>query len=123
MRESKASAVSAATLDSSNIIAEIDNKIETLHHSQGSFVQGSGHENEELERLEMAKREEEEKREKAVKEIYGGADKKMKNAYKKEEKVANRILWIVIAKADGTPVEEESLFKVETKTIVPEVKK
>ncbi|KAL5331379.1 hypothetical protein ACEPPN_000909 [Leptodophora sp. 'Broadleaf-Isolate-01'] len=123
MRESKASAVSAATLDSSNIIAEIDNKIETLHHSQGSFVQGSGHENEELERLEMAKREEEEKREKAVKEIYGGADKKMKNAYKKEEKVANRILWIVITKADGTPVEEESLFKVETGTIVPEVKK
>ncbi|PVH74222.1 hypothetical protein DL98DRAFT_658957 [Cadophora sp. DSE1049] len=118
--DSKASAVAAATLDSSNTIAEIDNKIEILHDSQGSFIQGSGHESEELERLEIAKQEEEEKREKKVKEIYGKVDKKIEKAYKKEEKVANRILWIVITNADG-PVEEESLFKVESGTIAPEV--
>ncbi|KAH6953917.1 hypothetical protein BKA56DRAFT_681693 [Ilyonectria sp. MPI-CAGE-AT-0026] len=56
-RDSKASVVSAATLDSGNTIAEIDNKIERLRHSQGSLLQESGHENEELERLETAKRE------------------------------------------------------------------
>ncbi|KAH6976660.1 hypothetical protein EDB80DRAFT_306082 [Ilyonectria destructans] len=121
-RDSKAAVVSAATLDSGNTIAEIDNKIERLRHSQGSLLQGSGHESEELERLETAKREEEEKRAKTVKEIYGGADKKREKAYKKEEKVANRILWVVITKADGTLVEEESLFRVQSETTTPEVR-
>ncbi|KAH7120424.1 hypothetical protein B0J13DRAFT_532305 [Dactylonectria estremocensis] len=120
-RNSKACAVSAATLDSGNTIAEIDNEIEILHHSQASF-QGSGHECEELERLGTAKREEEKKNEKRVKEMYGGVDKKIEKAYKKEEKVANRILWVVITKANGTPLEEETLFRVESEIMTLEAR-
>jgi hypothetical protein len=107
-RDSKASAVSAATLPSDNAIVEIDRQI--------SFIQGSRHEREELEKLEAAKREEEANREKKVKEVYKGADKKMEKAYKKEEKVANRILWVVITKADSSSVEEESLIRVDSGT-------
>ena len=115
-RDSKASAVSAATLPSDNVIVEIDRQIEMLHNGQGSFIQGSRHEGEELERLEAAKREEEANREKKIREIHKGLDKKMEKVYKKEEKVANRILWIVVTKADSTPVEEESLFRVDSGT-------
>jgi hypothetical protein len=61
--------------------------------------------------LQLVKREEEEKGKKTIKETYRWVDKKIEKAYKKEEKVANRILWVVIAKADGTSVEEESLFR------------
>lgn len=118
-RDSKASAVSAATLPSDNAIVEIDRQIEMLQHGQGSSIQGSRHEGEELERLEAAKREEEAIREKKIKEIYKGLDKKMEKVYKKEEKVANRILWIVVTKADSTPVEEESLFRVDSGTTTP----
>lgn len=57
-----------------------------------------------------------------MKEIYGGADKKIEKAYEKEEKIANRILWVVITKADGTPVEEESLFRVGSGTTTPGVR-
>lgn len=115
-RDSKASAVSAATLPSDNAIVEIDRQIEMLHYGQESSIHGSRHESEELERLEAAKREEEAIREKKVKEIYKGSDKKMEKVYKKEEKVANRILWIVVTKADSTPVGEESLFRVDSGT-------
>ncbi|OBT77431.1 hypothetical protein VF21_04260 [Pseudogymnoascus sp. 05NY08] len=115
-RDSKASAVSAATLSSDDAIAEINRQINMLHYSQESSIQGSRHASEELERLEAAKREEEANREKKVKEIYKGSDKKMEKVYKKEEKVANRILWIVITKADSTTVEEESLFRVDSRT-------
>ncbi|RKK08827.1 hypothetical protein BFJ66_g13201 [Fusarium oxysporum f. sp. cepae] len=119
--DSKASAVSAPTLDSGNTNAVIDNNIEMLHRNQGIFVQGSVHESEQLEGLQTVKREEE-KRKKTVKGTHGRADKKIEKAYKKEEKVANRILWVVIAKADGTTVEEESLFRVESGTSTPEVR-
>jgi hypothetical protein len=115
-RDSKASAVSAATLPSDNAISEIDRQIEILHYSQESFIQGSRHKSEELEKLEAAKREEEANKEKKVREIYKRPDKKMEKVYKKEEKVANRILWIVVTKADSTPVEEESLFRVDSRT-------
>ncbi|KFY76290.1 hypothetical protein V499_04016 [Pseudogymnoascus sp. VKM F-103] len=115
-RDSKASAVSAATLPSDNAIFEIDRQIEILHNGQESFIQGSRHKSEELEKLEAAKREEEANKEKKVREIYKGSDKKMEKVYKKEEKVANRILWIVVTKADSTPVEEESLFRVDSRT-------
>lgn len=115
-RDSKASAISAATLPSDNAIFEIDRQIEILHNGQESFIQGSRHKSEELEKLEAAKREEEANKEKKVREIYKGSDKKMEKVYKKEEKVANRILWIVVTKADSTPVEEESLFRVDSRT-------
>ncbi|EXA30095.1 hypothetical protein FOVG_18475 [Fusarium oxysporum f. sp. pisi HDV247] len=121
-RDSKASAISAPTLDPGNTNAGINNNIEILHHSQGNFIQGSGHESEQLEGLQTVKREEEEKRKKTIKETHGGVDKKIEKAYKKEEKVANRILWVVIAKVDGTLVEEESLFRVESGTSTPEVR-
>lgn len=91
-----------------------------VHHSQGNFFQGSGDESAQLGGLQMGTREEE-KRKKTIKETNGGVDKKIEKAYKKEEKVANRILWIVIAKVDGTPVEEESLFRVESEISTPEV--
>lgn len=120
-RDSKASAISAPTLDSSNTSTTTNTNIEMVHHSQGNFIQGSGDDSALLEGLRLGAREEEEKRMKTIKETNGGVDKKLEKAYKKEEKVANRILWIVIAKVDGTPVEEESLFRVESEMSTPEV--
>ncbi|KAG5655138.1 hypothetical protein KAF25_001911, partial [Fusarium avenaceum] len=118
-RDSKASAISAPTLDSGNTSTATNTNIEMVHHSQENFIQGSGDESAQLGELQMGTREEE-KRKKTIKETNEGVDKKMEKAYKKEEKVANRILWIVIARVDGTPVEEESLFRVESETSTPE---
>ncbi|KAH7236589.1 hypothetical protein BKA59DRAFT_460119 [Fusarium tricinctum] len=120
-RDSKASATSAPMLNSSNNSTRISTNIEIFHHNQGNSIQGSAHESAQLEELQMVQKEEEEKRKKTIKETYRGVDQKLEKAYKKEEKVANRILWVVIAKADGTPVEEESLFRVGSEMSAPEV--
>ncbi|KAH6956156.1 hypothetical protein DER45DRAFT_614127 [Fusarium avenaceum] len=120
-RDLKASTISAPMPNSGNTSTRNNTVIDILHQSQENAIQGSGRGSAQLEELQMVKREEEEKKKEAMKETYGGVDKKMEKAYKKEEKVANRILWIVIAKVDGTPVEEESLFRVESETPTPEV--
>ncbi|TVY73334.1 hypothetical protein LSUE1_G007386 [Lachnellula suecica] len=48
--------------------------------------------------LENIKLAEEEKRNQAIKNIHEKGDKKLLRAHKKEEKIANRILWVVIMK-------------------------
>ena len=102
-REKHASKVEAEEIRAQNEIAELDRRMEGLK------------EDERLE-LEEAKKLELEKRDAAIANIYKGADKKVNKVYKKEEKVANRILWIVIHKADGT--DGDSLFRVGTTTTV-----
>jgi hypothetical protein len=88
-REKHSAKVEAEQIKAQNEIRELDRRMEGLT------------EDERLE-LEMEKKLELEKRDAAIAEIYKGTDKKMNKAFKKEEKVANRILWIVINKADGS---------------------
>lgn len=109
-RDSKASAVEAEMLKAELEIKEIERQIEVLQYDDMSLVGGTGREKDEIEALEIRKAEETEKRDAKVKEIYNGTNKKINKVYKKEEKVANRILWIVIQKMDGSVGDGESLF-------------
>lgn len=56
----------------------------------------------ELKMLETQKTNELDGARKAVEEIHRKGDKKLEKVYKQEEKIANRILWIVIERSDGT---------------------
>jgi hypothetical protein len=76
--------------------------------AQRSRIEGAAES--ELRVLEDAKMVELEKQEKEIAEIYSGGDKKLQKLYKKEEKIANRILWVVIARADGSS--DEDYFQV-----------
>ncbi|EOD52740.1 hypothetical protein UCRNP2_446 [Neofusicoccum parvum UCRNP2] len=49
-----------------------------------------------------------------IEEIKKAGEKKMKKSDKKEEKIANRILWIVITSLDNAPPEDEELALSET---------
>lgn len=98
-REKKSAKVEAEEIKAQNEIAELDRRMEGLQED-------------EMLQLELEKRHELEKRDAAIADIYKGTDKKMNKVYKKEEKVANRILWIVIHKADGT--DGDSLFRTAT---------
>ncbi|KAL1637570.1 hypothetical protein SLS56_000708 [Neofusicoccum ribis] len=49
-----------------------------------------------------------------IEEIKKAGEKKMKKSDKKEERIANRILWIVITSLDNAPPEDEELALSET---------
>lgn len=100
-REKRSAEVEAEEIKAQNEIAELDRRMEGLKEDERY-------------ELEQAKQSELEKREAAIANIHKGTDKKMNKVYKKEEKVTNRILWIVIHKADGT--DGDSLFRVGTTT-------
>ena len=106
-REGKVSVVAAETSKFDVIIKDIDRQIEMLQCEDASCVEGAWETQDEIEAqsmrkqdeitaLNMRKQEEVDKRDVKVKELHKGIDKKMDKAYKKEEKAANRILWIVI---------------------------
>lgn len=102
-REKYSSKVEAEEIKAQNEIAELDRRMEGLKEDERLA-------------LEMEKKLKFEKRDAAIADIYKGTDKKMNKMYKKEEKVTNRILWIVITKADGT--DRDSLFRVGTTATV-----
>jgi hypothetical protein len=102
-REKHSAEVEAEEIRAQNEIAELDRRMEGLNEDERS-------------ELEMAKKLELEKRDAAIANIYKGTDKKLNKVYKKEEKVTNRILWIVIHNADGT--DGDSLFRVGTTATV-----
>jgi hypothetical protein len=62
----------------------------------------------ELAILEQCREAEVKRRDEKVKEVYKKGDKKLEKLAKKEEKIANRILWIVIMRKDGS-VDDELL--------------
>ncbi|KAH8652677.1 hypothetical protein BGZ60DRAFT_568882 [Tricladium varicosporioides] len=102
-REKNAGKVQAATMETDESIAGIDRQITSLRrHTIENGSMGSGSRSEsELAMLESTKTKELEKRETVVKEIQQKGDKKLNKAFKKEEKIANRILWVVISRIDG----------------------
>ncbi len=98
---------------------EIERKMIEIHQSAEHALSGTGAQvdsaeyssietwaESELKKLESAKAMELERRDKAIAEIYKSGDKKLEKISKKEQKVANRILWIVIMRADGSAGDE-----------------
>lgn len=104
-RESKAEAVAAETSKFDVEINDIDRQIEMLQLESVGCIEGVWGKQDEIEALNMRKQEEMDKRDVKVKEMYKDIDKKMSKVYKKEEKITNRILWIVIDKLDGRETE------------------
>jgi hypothetical protein len=68
----------------------------------------------EIHALENIKLAEEEKRDQAIKEIHQKGDKKLMKVYKKEEKIANRILWVVIMKEGSQGTTDDDLVHVDS---------
>lgn len=69
----------------------------------------------EIKSLENVLLAEQEKRDQAIAEIHRKGDKNLLKVYKKEEKIANRILWIVIQRQEGSQMPSaEDLVRVET---------
>ncbi|KAL3425497.1 hypothetical protein PVAG01_02288 [Phlyctema vagabunda] len=99
-REEKAPEVEAETAKSQHEIAELEHRISMLRQPGAS--EADPEKSEELHRLEEAQRNLIEQRDHAIADIYEKGDKKLLKLYKKEEKIANRILWVVISRADGT---------------------
>jgi transposase len=60
----------------------------------------------ELEELEGRKERVERERDERVREVYKKGDKKLEKLAGKEEKIANRILWIVVMKMGGNVGDE-----------------
>lgn len=102
-REKSAGKVEAATMETDESIRGLERQITSLRRhtiENGSVGSGSRAESE-LAMLESTKREELERRDTVVKEIQQKGDKKLNKVFKKEEKIANRILWVVISRIDG----------------------
>ena len=99
-RETKASEVSAETSKLDLKISDIDRQIQMLQHEDASCINGRGQTQEDIRILNIRKQNEIMQRDMRVEEIYKDADKKLSKAYKKEEKITNRILWIVVDKID-----------------------
>ncbi|EKG13895.1 hypothetical protein MPH_08894 [Macrophomina phaseolina MS6] len=53
-----------------------------------------------------------ERRAQIIEEIKKAGEKKMKKSDKKEERVANRVLWIVITRSDGAPLGEDDVVEL-----------
>lgn len=54
-------------------------------------------------------------RDEKIKEMFKKGDKGLEKRSKKEEKIANRILWVVITKLDGSVgVPDEDLVEVDS---------
>lgn len=123
-REKKAAEVQEAEIKANNQISAIQSKMQMVkkdlegdhvvsneyNASHGTIIEVE-RENQ-LHELEDARKSEMQRRDTAIANLYKDADRKMNKVYKKEEKVANRILWIVITKADD--IEGDSFFRTET---------
>jgi hypothetical protein len=99
-RDSKAGVVAAETSKFDLEINDIDRQIEILQSEDVGCVDGAWGKQDEIEALNIRRQKELDKRDVKVKEIYRDIDRKMGKVYKKEEKITNRILWIVIDKID-----------------------
>ncbi len=90
-------------------IQEIERKMIEIHHAAEIELADAPEDRYRIEAraeqeigiLEASRDVEVERRNKALAEIYKKGDKKLNSLAKHEEKVANRILWIVITKIDG----------------------
>ena len=123
-REKKAAEVQEEEIKANNEILAIESKMQMVkkdlegdhvvtneyNASHGAIIEVD--QENQLHELENARKSEMQRRDTAIANLYKDADKKMNKVYKKEEKVANRILWIVVTKADGT--EGDSLSRTET---------
>ncbi|RDW75723.1 hypothetical protein BP5796_06544 [Coleophoma crateriformis] len=99
-REERAEEAQAETEKTQYELVELQQRIDSLRMEMQRNPTTKGEY--ELDRLENQQKMLLEDRQKAVEDIYAKGDKKLIKLYNKEEKVANRILWVVITKEDGS---------------------
>jgi len=118
-RIEKAPEAEAEVLRSEKAIEDLDAKIYAVHQEGQKELQACIGADAEQERstiearidyetamLEAKKLEEMERRDIEIAKIYKKGDKKLDKLAKKEEKIANRILWVVITRLDGSVGDE-----------------
>lgn len=112
-REEKAPEVEAEVLKAQAGIESIELKLAALHertNSQLATLKGTEEErtkiahdaDEQMHELELQRATQMQARDQAIAAIYSKGDKKLHKAYRQEEKIANRILWVVIESGDGS---------------------
>jgi hypothetical protein len=101
-RDKQSIKIEAEAARAPNNIAELDRRMGVMT-------------DEEHAELEIAKKLELEKRDVAFANLCKNSEKKVEKTFNKEGKVINRILWIVIDKADGTS--REGMFDETASTI------
>lgn len=114
-RLSKAPEAEAEMEKSELAIQDIEHKMIEVHQASEAELAATPDERyriearseQEIAMLEAAREVEIERRNKALAMIYKKGDKKLNKLAKNEEKVANRILWIVITKIDGNGDDEQ----------------
>lgn len=114
-RIEKAPAANAEIARSEKEIEEIDAKILEAHQEGQKELEGASAEERrniearvdyEIAVLEAKKLEEMDKRDENIAGIFKKGDKKLDKRAKKEEKIVNRILWVVITRLDGSVGDE-----------------
>ena len=114
-RLSKAPEAEAEMEKSDQAIQDIENKMIEVHHQSEAELAATpddryrieARSEQEIAILEQAREVEIERRNKALALIYKKGDKKLNKLAKNEEKVANRILWVVITKINGNADDEQ----------------
>lgn len=112
-REAKAPEIEAEVLKAQGKIEAIELKIAQIreeYNDKMTMFKGAEQEkilvqvetDKHIKELEAERALEMQTRDLHIQEIYSTSDKKLRKVYLKEEKIANRILWIVITKGDGT---------------------
>jgi hypothetical protein len=115
-RIEKAPEAEAEVARSEEEIEKLDAKIHEIHKTGQKELAGSESDTErkgiearidyEIAMLEAKKLEQMEMRDERIAAIYKKGDKKLDKIAKKEEKIANRILWIVVMRLDGNVSDE-----------------
>ncbi|KAG4437204.1 hypothetical protein IFR05_007323 [Cadophora sp. M221] len=114
-RLSKAPEAEAEMEKSELAIQDIEHKMIEVHQASEAELAATpddryrieARSEQEIAMLEAAREVEIERRNKALALIYKKGDKKLNKLAKNEEKVANRILWVVITKIDGNGDDEQ----------------